>query len=46
MSRRLKNGGKNNEIINQKDMLYQELQNRKAALNVKMIGEGVRGLVS
>ena len=32
---------KKNEIINQKDMLYQELQNRKAALNVKMIGEGL-----
>ena len=29
------------EVINQKDMLYQELQNRKAALNVKMIGEGL-----
>ena len=32
---------KKNEVINQKDMLYQELQNRKAALNVKMIGEGL-----
>ena len=32
---------KKNEIINQKDMLYQELQNRKATLNVKMIGEGL-----
>jgi hypothetical protein len=32
---------KKNEIINQKDMLYQELQNRKAALNIKMIGEGL-----
>lgn len=32
---------KRNEIINQKDMLYQELQNRKASLNVKMIGEGL-----
>lgn len=32
---------KKNEIINQKDMLYQELQNRKASLNVKMIGEGL-----
>lgn len=32
---------KKNEIINQKEMLYQELQNRKASLNVKMIGEGL-----
>lgn len=30
---------KKNDIINQKDMMYQELQNRKSSLNVKMIGE-------
>ena len=32
---------KKDAALNQKDMLYQELQNRKAALNVKMIGEGL-----
>lgn len=30
---------KKNEVITQKELQYQELQNRKASLNIKMIGE-------
>lgn len=32
---------KRDSIINEKELRYQELQNRKASLNIKMIGEGL-----